>query len=62
MKTTTIIVTAELAIDNDLIYDMATLRQELAGQFIKIKSGLYENIACGYVCAVSIPDNTEERN
>ena len=62
MKTTTVIITAELEIDNDMIYDRATLEQELVGQFVKIKSGLYDNVACGNVSSVRVPDNTEERN
>lgn len=53
-KTTKVIVTAELEIENDLIYDKFSLLKDLDGEFIKIKSGAYDNIACGYVKIASL--------
>jgi hypothetical protein len=53
-KVTTVIITAELEIEDDLIYDKHTLVQDLLGQYIKIKSGGYENVAAGNVTSVSV--------
>ena len=53
-KTTKVIVTAELEIENGYIYDKFSLLTDLEGEFIKIKSGAYENIACGWVKLASI--------
>lgn len=54
--TTKIKITAVLEIENDLIEDQTTLIQELVNEFIKMKSGEYENIACGFVETAEIID------
>lgn len=61
-KTIMFTITATLEIDEDMVYDKAGLRDEILGHFVKIKSGLYDNAACGYVTDVIIADNTEEKS
>lgn len=56
-------VTAEIDIPEDFISDRDTVAEELLGTYIKIKDGLYGNIASGFVVSVEqLPDNTEERS
>jgi len=57
-----IIITSEMEIDDDFIDSKDTLKDDLLGEFVKIKSGLYDNMLCGHVVAVRDSDNTEERN
>lgn len=53
-KMTTIIVTAELSLETELIYDKDTLSKDLLGEWIKVKSGLYENLAAGCISSVKV--------
>ena len=54
MKYTKVLITAELDIENDMVYDAETLCKDLVDEVIKIKSGLYENIASGNVISASV--------
>lgn len=54
-------VVAEISLGENEIYEGHPVEQAILNEYIKIKSGLYENIAAGYVLSVErIPDNTEE--
>lgn len=55
------LITAELDLNEFDISDGDDPVEYLKNQFIKIKSGLYENLACGFVTSVErLPDDTEE--
>jgi len=55
------LVTAEIEIDENHIYEDNPVEDNLIDEFIKIKSGLYENLVSGWVTkVVRISDNAEE--
>lgn len=54
MKYTKVVITAELEIPNDMIIDEDTICDDIVDVFIKVKSGQYENIACGNVISASL--------
>jgi hypothetical protein len=55
------VVTAEIDLNEYDISDGDDPIELLKDQFIKIKSGQYENLACGFVTKVEqLSDNTEE--
>lgn len=54
MKYTKVLITAELEIPSDVIWDEETVCNDLVGAFTKIKSGQYENMACGNVISASL--------
>lgn len=62
MNTITVKITATLEFENLYGDDTNQIVKDLIGEFIKIKSGLYENVACGNVDTAEVvePDNTEE--
>lgn len=56
-------ITATIQIETGYIYDQDTLLEDLKGEFIKVKSGCYENLAFGDINTVELVgtvDNTEE--
>lgn len=53
--------TVELEVPKDIVEDVGKLREELTGEFVKVKGGQYENIAFGYITAItSINSDTRE--
>ena len=55
------LITAEIDLNEYDISDGDDPVVELQNQFLKIKSGLYENLACGFITNVErLSDNTEE--
>ena len=54
-------IVAEIDLPENLIYDLVEVEAAIKGEFVKVKSGLYENIASGFVTEIErISDNTEE--
>lgn len=51
---TKVIITAELEIDDDYLNE-SPLADDLVGEFVKVKSGAYENVACGWITNVVVP-------
>ena len=49
---TKITVLVELEIENNLINDDSALESDLVGEFVKVKSGTYENIGIGHIIQV----------
>lgn len=60
-RSKTFTITAEMDIPNDHLYSTvdADLITELLGQWIKVKSGLYENIAMGVITNVAIVEQQQ---
>jgi hypothetical protein len=55
-------ITANLTIDDDMVYEESEVIKELTDSFLKIKSGLYENIAFGYVTSVQTIPSKDLKN
>lgn len=53
-KVTKIIVTAELEIEDIFLHDKNTLTSDILGSFVKVKGGLYENLAFGFITDVKL--------
>lgn len=52
-----------LNIPADMVEDisLAALAEDLVGEFIKVKSGLYENLACGHIESIQSVTETEPK-
>ncbi len=60
-KQITFRVVAELSIPEDWIQDDDPVETSILGEYIKVKSGLYENILSGFVVSVEkLSDDSEE--
>ncbi len=44
--------TIELEVPKDMVEDVGKLREELIGEFVKVKGGPYENAAFGFITNV----------
>lgn len=64
MKTTVkflnVRVVSSIQIEYDLIQDASGLHADLVGEYIKIKSGAFENIADGYVDSIEVLDTVDQ--
>jgi hypothetical protein len=47
-----LVITAEINIPDDMVYDENTALQDILNEVVFIKSGLYENIATGNVVSI----------
>lgn len=54
VKFTTVRVVATLQIESYLINDISALSDDLVGEYIKIKSGYFENVASGDVDSIEV--------
>ena len=45
-------VTVELEVPKDMVDDVQKLSEELIGKFVKVKEGLYENAAFGFITGI----------
>lgn len=45
-------VTVELEVPKDMVTDNEQLGKELAGEFVKVKGGKYEDTASGFITSV----------
>lgn len=53
--------TVEIVLDENFVSDGDDPIEFLKDEVIKVKSGLYENLACGWITKIErLPDNTEE--
>lgn len=62
MKVTKVTITAELEIEDCYVPSIETLKEDLLGEFIKVKSGLYENVGMGNIIEVSVNQTTPRKD
>ena len=54
-KTTKVTLTVDMEIPTCMIDNFAGLKDELVGEIVKVKSGVYENAAIGWVSSIVVP-------
>jgi hypothetical protein len=52
--------TVEAEISKREVYDTKTLKADLLGEWVKVKSGLYENAISGTITSIELSDKLEK--
>lgn len=55
-------ITAEIDVEDNFVEDDQTIVEDLLGEVVKVKSGVYENIAVGNISSVVVCQTTPRKD